>query len=243
MLIALGVRETEELVKVWETVLETQNLRELHHSIQQPAAYLATLAHFGELTSRRSRAATLVEYIENRLAAVERGLEGLARRPRVYYAMGKPLFAIKGKRFENQLVQLAGGDSVNQRLDLEGRPGMTVDRDVLNDLNPEVMIISAFMSSPIKDFHAECLRLGIEVEAVRNMRIYTPPVPVSDFGGPRWVLGFMFMANVLHPERFNFDLAREADAFYREFYGLPFTPAQLNRSFGKPSTNWSWNQI
>lgn len=101
------------------------------------------------------------------------------------------------------------------------------------------MIIPAFMSSPIKDFHAECLRLGIEVAAVRNMRIYTPPVPASDFGGPRWVLGLLFLANVLHSERFNFDLPREADIFYREFYGMPFTPDKLNRSFGKPSNAWN----
>lgn len=241
MLIALGVRDTREVVRVWETMLGKEKLHELHHAIQKPDSYLATLRHFGDLTSRQSQAARLVDYIEARLVAVARGLKGITQRPRVYYAMGKPLFAIQGERFENQIAQLAGGDSVNQRLDLKGRPGMTIDRDVLNDLNPEVMFISSFMSSPIKDFHAECLRLGIEVDAVRNMRIYTPPVPASDFGGPRWVLGLLFLANVLHPERFNFDLAREADIFYREFYGMTFTPDKLNRSFGKPSNTWNWD--
>jgi pyruvate formate lyase activating enzyme len=243
MLIALGVHDSREVVRVWETVLGKEGLQALHHAIQNPDSYLATLRHFGELTGRRSQAARLVDYLESRLDAVAQGLKGMTQRPRVYYAMGKPLFAIQGERFENQLVELAGGDSVNRRLDLKGRPGATIDRSVLNDLDPEVIFISAFMSCPIKDFHAECLRLGIGVDAVRDMRIYTPPVPASDFGGPRWVLGLLFIANMLHPERFNFDLTSEADNFYREFYGLPFTPAQLNRSFGKPSTNWSWNLI
>ena len=34
------------------------------------------------------------------------GLQGVMPRPRVYYAMGKPLFAINGPRFENSLVEL-----------------------------------------------------------------------------------------------------------------------------------------
>jgi hypothetical protein len=32
----------------------------------------------------------------------------------VYYSMGYPLFALNGKRFENDLVETAGGDSVNK---------------------------------------------------------------------------------------------------------------------------------
>ncbi|ABA87419.1 radical SAM domain iron-sulfur cluster-binding oxidoreductase with cobalamin-binding-like domain [Syntrophotalea carbinolica DSM 2380] len=240
MLIALGVRDPAEVVHVWETVLGRQSMRELHHSIQQPSAYLATLDYFGALAGRQERAATLIAYIESRLAMVAQGLADVSHRPRVYYAMGKPLFAIKGQRFENQLVQLAGGYSVNRQLELSGRPGMSIDCESLIGLNPEVMVISAFLSSPVKEFHAECLRLGLDVEAVHNLRIYTPPVPASDFGGPRWVLGLMFLANILHPECFQFDLAWEATTFYREFYDMPFNPDQLNRSFGKPSNTWCW---
>jgi pyruvate-formate lyase-activating enzyme len=242
MLIALGVRQPQEVVRVWESVLDKEKLRKLHHDIQQPDSYLATLRQFGELTGRHEQAAVLIDYMQSRLDAVAQGLEGVTRRPRVYYAMGKPLFAIKGERFENQLVRLAGGESVNQRLELIGRPGMTIDRDVLNALNPEVMLISAFMSNPVKDFHAECLRLDLQVEAVRDMHIFTPPLPASDFGGPRWVLGLLFLANVLHPERFQFDLFDEAEDFYRRFYGMKFSPEHLNRSFGKPSNDWCWQR-
>ncbi|MDY0261358.1 radical SAM protein [Syntrophotalea acetylenica] len=242
MLIALGVRDAVEVVRVWEKILNLQSLKELHLSIQQPSAYLATLEYFGALTGRQARAASLIAYLGERLEAVARGLAAVTHRPRVYYAMGKPLFAIKGPRSENQLVQLAGGDSVNRRLDLSGRPGMSIDREVLNALNPEVMVISAFLSCPVQDFHAECLRLGVDVEAVRNLRIYTPPVPSSDFGGPRWILGLLFLANILHPERFHFDIARESKDFYGEFYDMPFVPDHLNRSFGKPSNTWCWTR-
>lgn len=240
MLIALGVRDLREVVAVWEAMLDRENLRELHHAIQKPDTYQSLLRHFGELTGRSGQAARLTDYMQERLDAVARGLEGMTRRPRVYYAMGKPLFAIKGERFENQLVTIAGGDSVNRQLELEGRPGMSIEPDVLQQLNPEIMLISSFMSNPVQDFQEECLLRGLNVAAVRHGRIHTPPLPGSDFGGPRWIIGLLFLANVIHPERFNFDIMKEADLFYREFYGMPFNPAQLNRSFGKPGPDWRW---
>jgi pyruvate formate lyase activating enzyme len=240
MLITLGVRQPGEVVRVWETLLGRQDLRELHHAIQQPASYLATMRKFGELTGRQAQAAEFIDYVEERLTSVRLGLQGSMCRPRVYYAMGKPLFAINGPRFENSLVELAGGHSVNRELELAGRPGMTIKVGTFLALNPEVILISSFLSNRIPDFHAECLQLGLEVDAVRNLRIYTPPVPSSDFGCPRWILGLLFLANTLHPDRFSFDLAKEADDFFKQFYGIPYTPSQLNRSFGKPSQNWNW---
>lgn len=242
MLITLGVRQPAEVVRVWEVLLGGQGMRELHHAIQQPASYLATMRKFGELTGRQAQAAKFIDYVQHRLTTVRLGLQGVMCRPRVYYAMGKPLFAINGPRFENSLVELAGGHSVNRELELTGRPGMTIKVGPLQALNPEVILLSSFLSNRISDFHAECVQLGLKVDAVRNLRIYTPPVPSSDFGGPRWILGLLFLANTLHPERFNFDLVQEAEMFFKQFYGIPYNPSQLNRSFGKPSQDWSWAQ-
>jgi len=240
MLITLGVRSPTEVIRIWETILKDGQLRELHHAIQQPTPYLDTLRRFGELTGRQEQAAQLTAYIETRMTSVSRGLTEEVRRPRVYYAMGKPLFAINGPRFENTLVELAGGHSVNRELDLAGRPGMTIPVQTLQKLNPEVILLSSFLSNRTEDVQAECLQLGLEIDAVRNGRIHTPPVPASDFGGPRWILGLLFLANTLHPERFNFDLAQEAQDFFTTFYGTPFVASRINRSFGKPSTSWCW---
>ena len=231
MLITLGVRNPAEVVRVWEILLGGQKMRELHHAIQQPVSYLDTMRTFGELTGRQAQAAGFIEYVQDRLTTVTLGLQGVMPRPRVYYAMGKPLFAINGPRFENSLVELAGGHSVNRELELAGRPGMTITVDTLQSLNPEVILLSSFLSNRVTDFHAECLRLGLKVDAVRQQRIYTPPVPSSDFGGPRWILGLLFLANTLHPERFNFDLAQEAEGFFKQFYGIAYNPDQLKPFF------------
>jgi hypothetical protein len=125
-------------------------------------------------------------------------------------------------------------------MDSVGRPGRNFTKERLIALNPEVIFISAFISNSVTDFCEECLQLDIQVNAVKNERIYTPPSPGWDFGSPRWILGLMYMANVLHPKIFNFDVMEEARQFYRRFYQMDFLLPHVNRSFSKPDREWQW---
>ncbi|WP_338826573.1 hypothetical protein [Neomoorella thermoacetica] len=117
---------------------------------------------------------------------------------------------------------------------------MKISVEKLNALNPQIIFISAFISAPVEDFYTDCYEAGVDVEAVRNKRIYNHPAPGWDFGSPRWILGLMYMANILHPEIFNFDVFAEAEEFYQKFYATDFSISDLNRSFGKPSSKWMW---
>jgi len=111
----------------------------------------------------------------------------------------------------------------------------------LNDLNPEVIFISAFISDPVSSFYRKCLKLGINAQAVKTMRIYTHPSPGWDFGSPRWILGLMHIATILHPQLFSIDIMEEANNFYHLFYKMEYLPSAVNRSFSKPSRLWRWN--
>ncbi|NLA75836.1 MAG: ABC transporter substrate-binding protein, partial [Deltaproteobacteria bacterium] len=121
-----------------------------------------------------------------------------------------------------------------------GRPGATITVQELNRLDPEVIFISAFISNSVEDFYSECLEQGIEAMAVKNKRIYKHPAPGWDFGTPRWILGLMFIASALHPDKCQFDVMEEARVFYEDFYGLPFDTKDINLSFSKPDSNWRW---
>ena len=167
-------------------------------------------------------------------------MTGVTDRPRVYYAMGKTLFAIGPGRLENRLVELAGGESLNRQLPVGGRPGRRLTVDKLNELNPQVIVMSAFMSSSKENVLAECAALGIDVEAVRNQRIIVHPAAGWDFGSPRWILGLLHLATIFHPERCRIDVLDEAQQFYRRFYGVDFIADRVNRSFAKPSSDWYW---
>ena len=240
MLIAMGVTRKAVVVRAWEDVLQNGGLTKLHQSIQHPRTYIEAIRYFGKKMDVADRAEVLAGYLEERLARIETALVSLTRRPRVYYAMGKPLFYINGGRLENQLVETAGGISVNRELPDGGRPGRTLSVSELNRLNPDVIFISAFISNPVEDFYTECLQRGLQVAAVENRRIYVHPSPGWDFGSPRWILGLMYMVSILHPDRCAFNIMDEADAFYRNFYGIPFDPLDANRSFSKPNRRWRW---
>lgn len=240
ILIALGVTDKRKVVKVWEEVLLEQRLPDLHHQMQSPKSYLTLIRRYGQIAGCDSRAEELAGYMEEKIALVEAGYTRIKNRPRVYYCMGKPLFCIKGERFENQLVELAGGHSVNKEIEVDGRPGETLTPAELMAINPEVVFISAFISAPVESFYQSCAENAIDIPAVRDGRVYLHPSPGWDFGNPRWILGLMNVANLLHPDVYHFDIQEESQRFYRSFYGVEYDPSTINRSFSKPTRHWSW---
>ena len=241
LLIPLGVRDRGRVVRAWEEVLTGDGLMRLHREVQRPESYPGLVRRFGALVGAPREARELASYLEDRMDRVRLAVASAPRRPRAYYAMGKALFALKGERLENNLVELAGGESVNKRLAFDGRPGATLEARTLNDLNPEHLFVSAFISSSREDLLRDYQEAGVRVEATRRRQVHPHPAPGWDFGSPRWILGLLHLANCLHPDRASFDLTSEAQEFYERFYGREFSPSGLNRSFAKPCRGWRWN--
>nr|WP_320051221.1 radical SAM protein [uncultured Desulfuromonas sp.] len=240
MLIAMGVVRQQDVARAWEDLLQGDGLQVLHQQIQDPRNYLGALRYFGRRAGRPFAAAQLADYLEHWLDDLDVLMAGVLEKPRVYYAMGKPLFALGPGRLENRLVELAGGESLNRQLSPGGRPGHRLSVETLNQLNPQVIVMSAFMSCSVDEVLHECKTLGIDVEAVRTGRIIVHPAPGWDFGSPRWILGLLNMATLFHPERFQIDVIEEAQRFYHRFYAVDFIAERVNRSFAKPSSDWHW---
>ncbi len=243
MCLAMGVRDQAEVASAWEYLLAHKMLDRLHHDIQHVDGYLGLVRDFGMALGREADAARLTDFLLSMIEPVRRGVADIKRRPRTYYAMGKPLFAIMGSRFENSLVQEAGGLSCNKLLDLKGRPGRTIEAKALERLDPEVIFISSFLSNSPEAFLEECRSLGLDVAAVRDGRVYTSPTPASDFGPPKWVIGLRFLAGKLHPDRFDFDVAADTARYHDMLFGRDFPLASINRSFAKPSRLWRFEEV
>ena len=242
MLIAIGVTRRDAVVRAWEEVLQDGGLQRLHRQIQYPRTYIEILCDLGRSCGAADRAETLARYLQERLERIETALAPVTRRPRVYYAMAKPLFYINGGRMENQLVELAGGISLNKQLPPGGRPGRSLTAERFNALDPEIIFISAFLSNQPEDFYLECRARGLTARAVQDRRIYVHPSPGWDFGSPRWILGLMYLAAVFHPQHCAVDIMAEAREFYRRFYGIDFSPGSVNRSFAKPAHHGHWQE-
>ena len=240
MLVASGITDLSEVVKVWEKVLSEKTLGNLHEDLQSIDAYLQSITKFASYTNGDNRADQLRNYMQGKIDVIANALKNTTERPGVYYTMGKPLFSLKGSRFENQLVTAAGGTCLNKQIKDEGRPGCIISVETLNALDPDVIYISSFFSNSTDDYLRECLKMGVNGKAVRSKKIYTSPYPNWDFGSPRWILGLMDMANVLHPELFQFDIFKEAEIFYKMFYNTKFRPEFLNLSFARPDCKWNY---
>ncbi len=233
ILACLGVDDPLILSRAWGEVLGSGMLKkEVHDRMNNIDAYLGFVEELARTTGREKAGAQLLDHLRSRLELVARGVDG-ADRPRVYYAMGHPLFALNPGRFEGRLVEAAGGSYVNRSIGREGKPGVTITPEEFMSLDPEYLFTSGFLSSSVEDTLRYCDEHALNVPAVRDRRIYAMP-PSWDFGSPRWILGLMTIAQTIHPDRFHYSIEDEADRFYRTFYGVPYASLEANRSFVSP---------
>lgn len=242
-LAAIGVRDRKKVIKCWEDVLVDGGLPRFHGNIQSFDKYADTIKYFGKLTGHEEGARNLTQYMRSKIDIISEGVGKLTEKPRVHYVMSSPLFALEPGRLENWLAEMAGGISVNNSMSFSGRPGMRITAETLNGLNPDVIFISSFMHTETDEFYALCEKHGVDVNAVRNKRIYNHKAPCFDFGSPRWILGLMHIASSLHPEIFSFDIEAEAKEFYSRFYGIEYVARDVNRSFAKPSRKWEYSLL
>ncbi len=229
ILVCIGADDPDKVTKLWFDIIETNYLKEFHEVVQLPEVYGDIIDYLAGKTDRVENGIRLKNYINEKLNYIKSRTENVARPP-VYYAMGYPLFALNAERFETNLVQAAGGTCLNKQLTRKGKPGVTISKEELMELNPDIIFISGFLSCPVSDFYDYCVKHELKVKAVKENRIYDH-FPLWDFGSPRWILGLMHIANTIHPELFGFDMEKEADQFYTAFFKKPFDAAKANRSF------------
>lgn len=229
----LQVNDPRTLAGIWAEVIQSGMLKkELHDKMNNIDAYYGLIMDLASRCNCSDQGLVLSSFIRDRYNNVLK-MVGTAQKPRVYYAMGHPLFALNPNRFEGKLVEAAGGIYVNRAIEKEGKPGVTISVEKMMELNPEFIFTSGFISSSVSDTTRYCKDHNLDVPAVREGHLYSMH-PSWDFGSPRWILGLMTIANILHPDRCQFAIEDEADLFYRTFYGVPYRSVSANRSFALP---------
>ncbi|MEA5114866.1 MAG: hypothetical protein VB050_12655 [Geobacteraceae bacterium] len=228
----LGERNPAVIASVLHRILETEFIEGLYQRTKQIDAYLDTVDHYAELAGRSNEARGLREYIEQYVSIVRNGTRS-AERPSVYFSLGHPLIAVFGDKFECNLVEIAGGRCVNKDLKRDDTPGMTIYGETLMRLNPDIILINGAIDYPAGDFHDFCVEHGLDIKAVRDKRIYNLH-PYSTAGRPDWILGLLRIANIIHPEIFDFELQAIAEDFYERFLGVKLNTARHSRSVAHP---------
>ena len=229
----LGERDPGVIASVLQRILETDFIEGLYERTKTVESYLDTVDHYAKLAGRTAEAHKLRKYVEKHLSIIKNMVKD-AQKPSVYFPLGHPLIAVFGDKFECNLVEIAGGRCVNKEIERDETPGMTIAKETLKKLNPDIVLLTGIIAYPVSEFYDFCTKNGLDITAVTERRVYST-YPYSTSGRPDWILGLMQMANILHPEIFSFDMKTLADDFYERFLGVRLLSVRHSRSITHPT--------
>ena len=194
----------------------------------------------GSLTGQEVRARELVDYwlkilglLEERLASLSEG-----ERKRVYYMLGNTLHTNGSAWWGETLICTAGGINVASEM---GK-ARDIDIEQLLRWDPDVLILSSNEGKPVlrKDIEKDPqLR---DLRALREGEVYYCPIGAFwwDRPSPEAVLGFLWLATTLYPERFSdIDLHEETRNFFERFYEISLEKEDLEKFFDPFGTQGS----
>jgi len=145
------------------------------------------------------------------------------KRLKVMFAGPKNIYsAATGQMLQNTLLETAGGRNVASAL---SGFWASVSPEQIAAWNPDVI----FLGSSLDSYGAEALFGNQQfktISAVKNRRVYVFPSNIGwwDYPAPHCILGLVWTAKTLYPERFrDVDMVKVADEFYRKYLGYSFS--------------------
>lgn len=199
--------------------------------LETPDQFQRDIRLLGLLLGNETRAETILNYYESRVAMVAEHLDdvGPRERPSVLLLQysdrgGEVAFNVPSVHWlQTHLVQEAGGDPV--WLDAAQGGGWTViGFEQVAAWDPDKIIVINYRSDPAPVL--EGLRVDPNwsaLSAVQDGQLHGFPGDYLswDQPDPRWILGLIWLAKTLHPDQTEaIDLAQEISLFYQEMYGL-----------------------
>jgi iron complex transport system substrate-binding protein len=187
-----------------------------------------TYRKLGALTHREAQAEDLAHYAEQTIATIKGRIDKIsdAQRPRVYYGRGpNGLETGQGGSINVETIEFLGAHNVAA----ETRGGMaTVSVEQVLAWNPDVIITiePAFATSVRTD------AAWASIKAVQTGHVYlSPRMPFGWVDFPPSVnrlVGLWWLAKVLYPQQFSEDLRPITHDFFRRFYHMSPSDAQID---------------
>ncbi len=192
-------------------------------------ATIDTYRLLGELTGQQDRARVLAQWCERAMSRIRARIADVPEnaRPRVYYARGpRGLETGLGGSINVETIEFLGARNVAGAM----QGGLAnVSLEQVLTWNPDVIVTID------RDFAANVRRdaAWAGVSAVRQGRVHlSPKLPFGWVDFPPSVnrmIGLWWLAKILYPEKFPDDLRELTTAFYRLFYHVELSGAQIDK--------------
>jgi iron complex transport system substrate-binding protein len=173
--------------------------------VPNPTAFkglFENISFVGKITGWDREAADLISRLEGRLAALEKKLRGVEKKPRVFYELdatdsARP-WTVGPGTFLDTLLAMAGGQNMGAAY-AQSFPRVSVE--ILLKEEPDVIVLGDAASGVTLDSVRR--RPGwAELSAVKAGRVHLFDGSLGSRPGPRLVDGLEVLARILHPEAF-----------------------------------------
>lgn len=169
----------------------------------------------------------------NEIASVARTIPPNQRK-RVYYAQGPSgLQTFPAGAPHAQPIDFVG--AVNVASTSYGLGYAQVSTEQLLRWNPDVILAVTDNSQQSLDFYTHGIwsnPVWKNLTAVKNHAVYSPPRFPFNWLDPPWssnrILGVMWLAQTLYPDKYHFNLSAETKDYYWKFYHRKLTDAEVN---------------
>jgi iron complex transport system substrate-binding protein len=174
----------------------------------------------GELVDWRDK---VQKDIEGRIAAVP-----AEKRPRVLY-LGRALTDLNASgtkgSYTSWAIELVGGRNASDEL----AGTVSINKEQIAEWNPDVILLNAFEADLDVNWVYNDPIVSL-TSAAQNHKVYKLPL-----GGYRWdppsqesPLSWMWLANLLQPDIFHYDLRAEMKTAYKTLYNYELSDADID---------------
>ncbi len=190
----------------------------------------------GGLLGEEERAARLGAYCRETVDEVvtQAGEIPEAERTSIYYAEGlKGLETDPQGSIHTEVISLAGGGNIADVPSTQGGGRTPVSLEQVLAWDPDLIIVGSNPGAEIDSYAAiRTARRWASLRAVKSGEVFEAPHGPFDWLDRPYsvnrVIGLQWLAKLLYPGVFTYDIAERAREFYELFYHVPVTDEQLD---------------
>jgi iron complex transport system substrate-binding protein len=193
------------------------------------AATPSALRLLGDVLGLKQRGDELARYVEATFAEIDAVLKSVPQdeRPRVYLARGPDGLetGVVGS-INTEIIERAGGRNVAEAAGQRGLVRASMEQVIVADREIILTWDRNFFERVMKD------PLWAGIKAVRDARVYlAPTAPFGWIDRPpslNRIIGLKWVAGLFYPDKLAHDLRATTRAFYRLFYHVSLSDAELD---------------
>ena len=195
-----------------------------------------TYKKMGELLGAQEKAAELAAYYKATMSDIQAKAAGLsdAKKVKVYYAEGADGLTTEPKGSTHiQTLEIVGGVNVAAEIGSAGKAGQTpVSMEQVLKWDPDVILCWSKSSGGAYDTITTDPAWA-QLKAVKNKQVYEiPSNPYNWFDRPpsvNRIIGFKWLGNLLYPDVYQYDIAKEVKTFYKTFYQYDLSDEEITK--------------